>query len=788
MGRDRRVRAGRGSFSPWLLAWLWAGAVPVAAQSTSDGAREATIRVTAPAPVERPDGRLGFEVSPADGAVRVDGLLDEEAWSGATVIPLPWEVSPGQNVPAPVATECRLTYDVDNLYLGCLAHDPDPHEIRAYVVDRDRIDGHDQVTMTLDPFNDQRRAFRFAVSALGVQADAIVAQQGVGRPDQGPEGQLTDPSWDAIWNAAGRVFDDGYVVEAAVPFRSLRFPTTDGPGTWGIYLSRLRPRSSALETRSAPWDRDNGCLLCQANVVTGFEGIRPGGAFQLTPTLTASRSDVRADFPSGPLEPGTADAEAGLDAAWSITSDLTLNATVNPDFSQVEADVAQLAVNNRFALFFPEKRPFFLEGADFFGTPIQAVFTRSITDPIAGAKVSGKLGAQAVGLLVARDRINHVLIPGSQFSADADLEGGATTSVVRIRRDLGGSSTFGGLATSREGSGYHNRVAGVDAFWRPLPPLSVQFQMLRSDTEYPDAMALQHGQALGSFTGDALTARANWASRRWLFNGNYRRITPDFRADAGFLTQAGVRGGSANLVRRVLGDGDHWFEELRFTSGLWREDDFSGNPLNGGFWAGLVYRGPRQSSVGIWPNFAQKEHVGDQTFKGLELVYFNAGIQPSGTFGLELNGDFGDVVDYANVRKASEVRISPSVELRLGRNIEASVQHTLQRLTYDAGSVFTANLGQLRAVYNFSPRSFFRTVLQLRHTRRNADAYTATVDPRSTSLFAQLLYAYKVNPQTVLFLGYSEGRDGLTDPEGAHVPLIRTGRAFFLKLGWAMRP
>jgi len=789
MGRDRRVRAGRGSFSWWLLAWLCSAAPPPAgAQSSGSEAREATLRVTAPAPVERPDGRLGFKVTPAEGAVRVDGRLDEEAWSGATVILLPWEVAPGQNLPAPVATECRLTYDVDNLYLGCLAHDPDPDGIRAYVVDRDRIEGHDQVAMTLDPFNDQRRAFRFAVSALGVQADAIVAQQGVGRPDQGPEGQLTDPSWDAIWNAAGQVLDDGYVVEAAVPFRSLRFPSTDGPGTWGIYLSRLRPRSSELETRSAPWDRDNGCLLCQANVVTGFEGIRPGGAFQLTPTLTASRSDARADFPTGPLDAGATEAEAGLDAAWSITSDLTLNATVNPDFSQVEADVAQLAVNNRFALFFPEKRPFFLEGADFFGTPLQAVFTRSIADPIAGAKVSGKLGAQAAGLLVARDRINHLLIPGSQFSTEASLDGGATTSVARIRRDLGGSSTLGGLVTSREGSGYHNRVAGIDGFWRPLPSLSVQLQMLHSDTEYPDAVALEHVQTRGSFTGDALTARANWASRRWLFNGNYRRITPGFRADAGFVTQAGVRGGSANLVRRVLGDGDHWFQELRFTSGLWRNEDFAGNPLDGGFWAGLIYRGPMQSSVGVWPNFAQKEHVGDRTFEGLELVYVDAGIQPSGAFGLRLNGDFGNVVDYVNVRRAHEVRVAPSVELRLGRNIEASVQHTVQRLTYEGGTIFTANLGQLRTVYNFNPRSFFRTVLQLRHTRRNADAYTVAVDPRSTSLFAQLLYAYKVNPQTVLFLGYSEGRDGLVDPEGGRVPLTTKGRTFFLKLGWAIRP
>ncbi|NIQ52713.1 MAG: carbohydrate binding family 9 domain-containing protein, partial [Gemmatimonadetes bacterium] len=164
-----------------------------------------------------------------------------------------------------------MTFDATNLYLGCRAIDPDPTRIRAFITDRDDIDSHDRVVFTLDPFNDGRRAFEFGVSALGVQSDAVFNQQGSGEGD-GAEGNR-DESWDAIWSSAGRVTDEGFVVEAAIPFKSLRFPSEGGVQSWGFFVSRLWPRSEAVETRSMHWDRSNACELCQANVLTGFEDI-----------------------------------------------------------------------------------------------------------------------------------------------------------------------------------------------------------------------------------------------------------------------------------------------------------------------------------------------------------------------------------------------------------------------------------------------------------------------------------------------------------------------------------
>mgnify|MGYP002623995587 CR=1 FL=1 len=769
-------------------AWLTlASAAPASAQSSQDAeppSRSIEIVGVQP-PTPAGDGRLHYPVPSVDGGVSVDGRLDEPAWESAVVVPLPWEVDPGDNSAAPVETECRLAFDADNLYLGCTALDPDPERIRAYIVDRDRIDGHDRITLTLDPFNDQRRAFQFGVSALGVQSDAVLSQSG-GNPNQPQDAQPIDPSWDAIWSSAGAITPSGFVVEAAIPFRSLRFPSSDGEQSWGAYFTRWWPRGNNVEIRSATWDRDDACTLCQANLVTGIAGGAQGANVQLTPTFTSARTQNRPDDGGG-LETDPVTGEVGLDAQWGITSNLTLNLTANPDFSQVEADVAQLDVNNRFALFFPERRPFFMEGADFFETPIRAVFTRSIVDPVGGAKVTGKLGGSAVGLLVARDRTNQILIPGSQSSEAATLDDGPVTAIARFRRDIGGASTLGVLYTGREGDGYANRVGGVDAFWRPAGSVTLQAQLMRSSTAYPDSIAGDFGQPTGTFEGNAAVLRGTWSTRSWRVSGNVRGIDPGFRADAGFVTQAGVRGGNVDVARTWWGGSRGWFTQLRLETGTWHNRDVDGNQINGGIWAGLNYRGPGQLSIGIWPNLFMKEYLAGTTYEGMSQLWFDVRAAPAGWWSAGVNGNVGDALDFANERLGSETRLSPDLSLRIGRNVEASVSHTWQRLSHGGDRVFTANLTQLRTVYSFSPRSFVRALVQYRRTDRDPGVYVDTVDRRAERTVLQLLYAYKLNPQTVFFLGYSENGEGAVDPDRRRTPLTVQGRTLFLKLGYALR-
>ncbi|HSR16153.1 MAG TPA: carbohydrate binding family 9 domain-containing protein, partial [Gemmatimonadales bacterium] len=210
-----------------------------------------------------------YRVAAATGPIKVDGRLDDGGWQGTAEIPIDFEYTPGNNVAPPVRSICRLTYDRDNLYIGCVGLDPDPGRIRARLFDRDntqRLVLDDHFVFLIDPFNDQRRAFQFRVNALGAQADAVLSTA------EGYE----DFSWDAIWTSAGRLTGQGFEVEIAIPFRSLRFPKTDGVQTWGFLFERSWPRDLRHRMQSAPRDRSNACLLCEANKVTGFQGITPG--------------------------------------------------------------------------------------------------------------------------------------------------------------------------------------------------------------------------------------------------------------------------------------------------------------------------------------------------------------------------------------------------------------------------------------------------------------------------------------------------------------------------------
>jgi len=291
-----------------------------------------------------------YSIPKTTDRIKVDGLLDEAAWGSALTLELKYEIYPGENVEPPVRTEVLLIYSRSYLYVGFRAYDPDPAAIRAHLRDRDSSDGDDNVSITFDTFNDERRAFSFACNPLGIQTDNIVIR---GRWHR-------DLSWDAIWDSAGVITDWGYAVEMAIPFNVLRFPRANGKQIWGLFATRSYPRNVRHELRNVPNDRSNNCSLCQAAKIEGFEGISPGRSIELTPTLTALRTDGRDELPDGPMQKLESRSDAGLSASWGITPNFTLNATINPDFSNVEADSYQLDINKRFTLRYPEKRPFFL--------------------------------------------------------------------------------------------------------------------------------------------------------------------------------------------------------------------------------------------------------------------------------------------------------------------------------------------------------------------------------------------------------------------------------------------
>jgi hypothetical protein len=756
------------------LVLLGAAAMGQTPTPTPAPAASATPSPT-PSPTKTPlPPPKSYRIPRAAAPIKVDGVLDEEVWKDASLLTLDWETNPGDNVPPPVKTEVLLTEDGRNLYVGIRAYDPKPSQIRAHLSDRDRAFSDDFTGIVVDPFNDERRAFEFFANPLGVQMDLF--NDDVARTE--------DETWDTIWSSAGKITPEGYVLEFAIPYSSLRFPRRPGEQTWGLDLVRIYPRSNRHRIGLSPLSRDRNCYLCQFAKLTGFEGITPGKNLEFDPTVTAQRTDEREDFPDGELVEGEIDVEPGLTARWGFTPNLTLNAAINPDFSQVEADVAQLDANPQFALFFPEKRPFFLEGADFFTTPIQAVYTRTVADPEWGAKITGKEGRHAIGAYVAGDEITNLILPGAQSSDLTTLEQENTAAVLRYRFDLRKGATLGALFTSREGDGYENTVYGVDANVRLGDKDLVYGQALTSRTEYPQQIVEDFGQPNGRFDDEAYRFEYRHNSRDWFWRASYDDIGTGFRADSGFLPQVDYRRPILGIERVWWGDkakGD-WYTQI-FTGGDWdrTEEKSSGQRLEEEFEGYVGMQGPLQSfafvGVGTRDRFFGGMAFDDERFANLEFE-----IRPVGDFYIFLYANLGDQIDFVNVQPADRVRMGGSVRWNLGRHLKFEIDHTYEHLNVEGGRLFTAHLPELRTIWQFDVRTFVRLILQYEHVDRDLGLYDNPADfqAETRQLFTQFLFAWKANPQTVFFLGYSDNRDNETIQS-----MKLRNRTIFAKIGYA---
>jgi hypothetical protein len=722
---------------------------------------------------EKPKAQ-NYTVTAATSAIKVDGILDEKAWEDAVVIKVPFEWLPGDNIPAPVDTDCLVTFDTDNFYVALKCFDPEPTKIRAHLMDRDAMDTFiqdDHISFMIDTFNDDRRGFQFRANPLGVQADANFSES------EGYE----DFSWDAIWVSMGKITEWGWALEIAIPFNQLRFPRTEDVQTWGFSIERSYPRSVRHRMTSHRRDRDVTCIICQFNKITGIQGISPGLNIELDPTLTTIRTDSREDFQmnsDAPMEKGKIDPDPGLTARWGITPNLILNAAANPDFSQIEADVRELEVNTRFAIRYPEKRPFFLEGADFFLTPMEAVFTRTVADPDGGLKFTGKIGKNAFGIFGAYDRVNNLLFPSNQVSSSTAVDQGVGSGVFRYRRDIGRTSNVGVLYTGRVSDDYYNHVAGVDGFFQISRTKQFRIQYLHSETKYADEIATDFGQETGAIGGDALYAEFMHFGRNWLYLFIYQDRHPDFRADYGYIPRVDLRRGSGQVGYTFWGERGDWYNQIRI---MFRGDmvyDHDGDLTDRSFDIQAQYQGPLQSTVVTQYQRSREFYLTE--YYDLNQVVFFAEMKPIGGLSFNVMTQYGDTIDYGNARQAIGLNLLPSLEFGLGRHINVNLQHAFQRLSLEGDEIFTANLSQAKLIYNFNVRTFIRVIVQYLDVARNPNLYLFPIPDKTQTIFTQFLFSYKLNPQTVLFIGYSDNYLGMTD-----IDVTQTNRTFFVKLGYA---
>jgi hypothetical protein len=728
------------------------------------------------------------EIPRLESQVQIDGKLDEPVWSQATRLTGFWQYQPVDGRPAEEETEVLAWYAPDAIYFGIIAHDRNPAAIRATVADRDNIDNDDYVVLDLDTFHDRRRAFFFAVNPLGVQADGV-RSEGTGQVSSLIPGSI-DKNPDFTWDSKGRITDRGYEIEIRIPFRSLRYPG-GGPQTWGFNVTRVVKRTGYTDT----WTdvrRANASFLGQEGAIGGLHDMRHGVTVEAQPFVTAT-ADGNLDGASGRFIREDVNPDAGLNLRLGFSS-YALDATANPDFSQVESDQGQVTVNERFALFFPEKRPFFLEGIELFGSPQTLVYTRRIVNPKAGAKLTGKFGQLGVAHLTAVDQ------------TDA---GDAWFNISRFRRDLGLNSIAGVTFTNRDQAGEHNRVLAGD-FRYVWSLYYAQFQYGRSWTS----------DGLGSRNAPIWQAEYDRTGRSWGFNYLLNGQGAGFDDQAGFVNRlrSGVVNGHAFNRFTLYGARGAMLENLTvffMPERTWLYDHFGFKPgLEGDEKVDATFqlRGGWALNGNVQRNFVNFQ---DSSFAGYTI---GSAAGPAYLPADDFSGFTGTVkvttptwqkldatVSYGRGRAAifqegttgRGWQLIGGVDLRPSSTVRVTALATVFRLLRLDGSEFArSTIPRLKLEYQPNRALFFRVIGEYRSERRAALLDPATDDSLFIRGAAQpttefngfrldLLASFEPTPGTVAFLGYGSSLE--SDAEFNWSRLQRVNDGFFVKLAYQVR-
>ena len=738
-------------------------------------------------------------------AVTIDGALSEPSWKQAAVLTDFTTYSPVDGRPAQDNTEVRLWYAEDALYVGIRAWAA-PGTVRATLAERDRISNDDWVALHLDTFLDRRRSFVFAVNAFGVQADGMRSDVSAGPGVSRASLQAVDLSQDYVWQSKGQLLDDGFTVEMRIPFKSIRYQLA-GTQDWGVQVIRQTQRTGYQDTW-APTSRAKQAFTPQSGFLRGLTGLKRGLVLDLTPTSVTSTT-------GGPVV-GTTSGEAwrygtrgefGGDVRWGVTSNFTVNATANPDFSQVETDVGQIPGDVRFALFFPELRPFFVEGSEQFDAPNRLVNTRSIVQPLGAIKLTGKIPRTDVGLLSAIDAP----------TSGSDGKTSPRFNIMRLRRDLGEQSTAGLVFTDRSEGARFNRVAGVDS--------RVQFANVYSvDLRYAASITRDSSTRTGALW-EASTGRTG---RGYGYRYSLQGFSPSFETQTGFVNRVDFVRAQINQRYTMFGKKGGWWDQRQHflsVSSLWAYEGFgrrdtplesrisldNSMTIRGGWKVSAI---PDVQRVAFDPRrYATYGVLGGA---GADTVPFQpSAAQTTGTVALSVNtpqwrragatllatvGTEPEFFETSTVRRReveAQIDLRPTSQLRVGTLLR------YQRFVRERdGSVFSTQVvPRVRLEYQVTRALFVRFIGQVESRdrsalrdprteqpllRADADGIMTVQEARKSLLGrADWLVSYLPSPGTVVFIGYGTAMDASETMRPGDVQ--RTSDGAFVKFSYLYR-
>jgi hypothetical protein len=756
------------------------------------------------------DGQVDVAIPRIDAAIAVDGVLDEPAWQDAAQLTDFSQYAPVDGQPAEQQTVILAWYSPTAIHFGVRASAP-PGTVRATLADRDRLDTEDQIQIFLSTFNDGRQAFMFAVNPLGVQADGALSE-GTQRPSRGFEGlgtgrEAVDLSPDFVFQSKGRLTDEGYEVEIRIPFKSLRYQPASTQD-WGLHIIR-RVQSKGHDDSWTPARRAAASFLGQAGRLRGLTDLRRGLVLDLNPAVT-SRLDGAADGGSWRYAGGGP--EFGANIRWGLTTNLTLNGTVNPDFSQVEADAGQFVFDPRSALFFAEKRPFFLDGIEQFTTPNNLVYTRRIVSPLAAAKITGKVAGTGLAVLTAIDD-----------QATSRHGGHPVFTIARLQRDLGSRAKAALVYTDRLDGEDSNRVIAAD-----------------SRITFREVYRLQWQGALSRTVRDGVTTTAplwdislNRDGRRVGFLYLLRGIDGDFRTENGFLSRVGIA--QALIDHRLTLYGargaaiESWTGDL-VLDGTWQYDRFvsgraaqdrklhlnSNFVLRGGWRAGgsilvetfgyderlyadyaLLQTNPDGTTTFLpftgvpdLPNLDYVVQVTTPRFKTFSGNVFLLWGRDENFFEWA-SADIVFARCSVDWRPTQQLRINPQYQLQqYRRRTDESLvgRRRIPRLKVEyqlSRAIFLRWIGEYDASEQDDLRDDSRTELPIVIRDRATGEYERALGQTRSQFRNDWLFSYQPTPGTVIFAGY--GSTVTEDQPLRFNDLRRLRDGFFMKVSYLFR-
>ncbi len=702
----------------------------------------------------------------------IDGRLDDFAWQSAATLTEFTQQAPLEGAQATEETEVYITYDSEHVYFGFYLHYADPSVMRANRVDRDTSFQDDLITVYLDTFLAQQRAYDFDLNAFNVQGDGIVNASGNRRGGPIP---VPDRSWDALFYSATEIVADGFTAEMAIPLKSLRYPQRAAGEShqWGLQIIREIKGKNEENAVWAPMSRDVAGFHRQMGLMEGMMDFSNSRNLEFLPTFTAIKFGSL-DTSTGGFVSQDTDPQAGLNIKYGLTSNLTVDVTFNPDFSQIESDRPQVEVNQRFPLFFTELRPFFVEGAEIFDFPgpVTFVHTRTIVDPTWGAKLTGKSGRFSLGVLTAEDEA-----PGNLEDISDPLFGETAQNFIgRVKYDLYSESHLGAVFTDREFLDSSSQLRGVDGSFRLSRSTTTAFRAIQSD----------HRELDGSeTTGHVFDASIQATGRNLSWFVAAFEITPDFQTDLGFVRRRDQRQVLGNVAYRWWPESwiINWGPRVSYS----RNRNFDGVLEDEGRRAGLNFSFANNLSFSANVNH-DLERFGGIDFDKTEYSV-SGGVNTSRALSIRVNYSQGDQIFFDDNPFLGDGRSARlNVTVRPLARLSSQISVNTSRLTDPSRGgldVFDVKIYRAQNILTFTDRLLMRNITEYNSFDKDLDV--------------NLLLTYRINAGTVFFLGYDdhyrqENRiEGDPDGDGFDERLFftgdlrRTNRAVFTKLRYLFR-